>query len=397
MKTPGRIHRLKDGGWYAIFEGYGRRKAHRAKSESDARTWLKRKCAEIAADAEPLTLAELMEVRQAQKMLPAGVSILDAVRAYVPPQPAPLIRDVVAAFEADKAAANLRPRSLYQLRYCCKRLTGAFGGRRIDVVMAPDLAGVLTTLAPSAIARNNLRRAWSGLWRWAIRAGMASKNPLEAITRATEEQKPPGIVTPDQAAAILAVAMQRKHDLVPFFAFGLFAGLRVAEICRLQWSAVDLRRRLVRVGAAEAKTRGGRLVTIHAPLLAWLSGRVGVGPVVPVSESTLERELAAIRKRIGYGWPRNALRHSYASYRLAVTGDAGRVATELGHGDTDMLYRHYRELVTPADGRRFFALTPATVLRRIRATSGHLLSPNEHRASDGASAGRPALEARKSA
>ena len=42
----------------------------------------------------------------------------------------------------------------------------------------------------------------------------------------------PGIVTP-QAAALLYHA---EPEIVPFFAIGLFAGLRVAELERLDWT-----------------------------------------------------------------------------------------------------------------------------------------------------------------
>ena len=56
-------------------------------------------------------------------------------------------------------------------------------------------------------------------------------------------------------------------------------------------------------------------------------------------------------------WKTNALRHSYASYRFAQTGDAGRVAGELGNSAA-VVHRHYRELVKPADEQRWFAVTP---------------------------------------
>ena len=56
-------------------------------------------------------------------------------------------------------------------------------------------------------------------------------------------------------------------------------------------------------------------------------------------------------------WKANALRHSYASYRFAQTGDAGRVAGELGKSAA-VVHRHYRELVNPADAERWFAVKP---------------------------------------
>jgi integrase len=59
-------------------------------------------------------------------------------------------------------------------------------------------------------------------------------------------------------------------------------------------------------------------------------------------------------------WPRNGLRHSFASYRLAETHDAPRVASELGHTTPQLLYNTYRERVLPEEAARYWKITPAT-------------------------------------
>ena len=57
-------------------------------------------------------------------------------------------------------------------------------------------------------------------------------------------------------------------------------------------------------------------------------------------------------------WPKNGLRHGYASYRLAATHDAPRVAAELGHTSPQMLYSTYREVVLPQEADRYWNLVP---------------------------------------
>jgi len=59
-------------------------------------------------------------------------------------------------------------------------------------------------------------------------------------------------------------------------------------------------------------------------------------------------------------WPKNGLRHSFASYRLAAIHDAPRVASELGHTSPHMLYSTYRELVLPEEAQRYWKIVPAT-------------------------------------
>ena len=59
-------------------------------------------------------------------------------------------------------------------------------------------------------------------------------------------------------------------------------------------------------------------------------------------------------------WPGNALRHSYASYKLAKWPDAAALALEMGNSPAVIL-RHYRSLVNPAAAKAFWNLTPKTV------------------------------------
>ena len=43
------------------------------------------------------------------------------------------------------------------------------------------------------------------------------------------------------------------------------------------------------------------------------------------------------------------MRHSFASYHLALHESADKTALEMGHRDTRMLFRHYREIVTKGE------------------------------------------------
>jgi hypothetical protein len=51
------------------------------------------------------------------------------------------------------------------------------------------------------------------------------------------------------------------------------------------------------------------------------------------------------------------MRHSYASYRMAILNDAAKVASEMGNSPS-IIYRDYRQLVTPAQGHQWFAVLP---------------------------------------
>jgi hypothetical protein len=65
----------------------------------------------------------------------------------------------------------------------------------------------------------------------------------------------------------------------------------------------------------------------------------------------------AVKARIPGGWRQNALRHSFISYRVALTGDVARTALEAGNA-AKMIFRHYREVVEAQTAEAWFAITP---------------------------------------
>ena len=180
------------------------------------------------------------------------------------------------------------------------------------------------------------------------------ENVAKAAERATAIDKPPGILTPEQAAALLAES--KDNDLLAFHAIGLFAGLRVSEIKALDWRDVDLAGGFIHVGAKISKTRSRRLVPILNNLRAWLQPVAKTqGPIV---ERGLRKRHESARRRAGIQqWPENCLRHSFVSYRLAATGNAAQTAFESGH-DQAILFGHYREIVRPKDAERYFSIKP---------------------------------------
>jgi len=143
--------------------------------------------------------------------------------------------------------------------------------------------------------------------------------------------------------------------LRPFLALGAFAGLRTAELQRMDWGDIDLDRGFITVAASKAKTRRRRLVPVSENLKLWLNPiRQASGPIcVHVCAQHAARE-----KCEGFKWAKNGLRHSFISYRLAVLHDTARVALEAGNSP-QVIFSHYRELVTPEQAQAWFDVNPA--------------------------------------
>jgi hypothetical protein len=68
-------------------------------------------------------------------------------------------------------------------------------------------------------------------------------------------------------------------------------------------------------------------------------------------------QIAAARLCDAVAWQENGLRHSFISYRLAILHDTARVALEAGNSP-EVIFGHYRELVTPEQAKAWFAVSP---------------------------------------
>lgn len=73
--------------------------------------------------------------------------------------------------------------------------------------------------------------------------------------------------------------------------------------------------------------------------------------------ATVNEARKAARKSGKFEWRHNGLRHSYCSYRLAVTADVARVSYEAGNSPA-IIHAHYKSLVTEKAGKKWFAIMP---------------------------------------
>lgn len=206
--------------------------------------------------------------------------------------------------------------------------------------------------------QNNYLGALKNFFTWAHGAGLVEEEfhrKIQAVDFARTEEVPTEIFTPDELDRLLTAAPKEFEAAI---AIGAFAGLRSSEIIRLDWKEVKAERGVIEVTAGKAKTAMRRLVPISPNLGRWLAAAPAAGPVWRHSRAyfhELQRQTAA---KSLLSWKHNALRHSFISYRLALVHDINQVAAESGNS-ARMIQRHYRELVTPDDARRWFGLNPA--------------------------------------
>ena len=70
-------------------------------------------------------------------------------------------------------------------------------------------------------------------------------------------------------------------------------------------------------------------------------------------------------------WKQNGLRHSYASYRLAVMEDVSKLSLELGNSP-QKVFSNYRKVVTKSRENRWFGVLPETPANVVPITAVRL-------------------------
>ena len=135
---------------------------------------------------------------------------------------------------------------------------------------------------------------------------------------------------------------------------------------------------MVKITASKAKTRSRRIVPLCDAAIAWLTPySARTGDVAYYAETNkyaaaIMTDVWAAREAQGYftepEWRKNALRHSFISYRLAETQNAHKVAIEAGNSE-NIIFKNYRELVTEEEANAWFSIFPTNKQNIIQLRS----------------------------
>lgn len=297
----------------------------------------------------------------AERLSAHGKTIADAteffVRHLVASEKSCTASDLVGELLAAKQADGASGRYLSDLKHRLKRFSDDLNGQVVATITSAQIDDWLRDLKVAPVTRNNFRRVLIVAFNFAKGRGYCLANPADTTAKAKVVDAPVRIFTVKETARLLNAATEAT---LPYFAIGAFAGLRSAELARLDWSNVDFESGLIEVTAKKSKTARRRFIRMQPNLLAWLAPyRLHTGSVLPVNARKKLEAVRKVAKLFGESWSDNGLRHSFASYHLAAFNDAAALALEMGHTGTDMIFGHYRELVKPKAAEAYWSITPS--------------------------------------
>lgn len=228
---------------------------------------------------------------------------------------------------------DLSLRQLQSVRQHLRAFSEAFP-QRVNTITASQIDDYLDNPDWGSVAKHNHRQSIISLFKYAKRKGHLPKTE-ETEAELSEDHKSHGakkeIWSPEEMLRLIASARSEsgKGAALAFLGLGAFAGIRAAEIGRLDWGNIDLGTNRISLPSSITKTRNARAVPIPGNLADILTDcpRDGIAPCA----SRLYPILKDTCSRAGLEWKPNACRHSFASYHLALHGDLYQTALITGH------------------------------------------------------------------
>jgi len=311
-------------------------------------------------------LAALQEWAKARKL--TNGQIIPAAEAWKQ-RHAPTINRItlskaVNSFISAKNKAGHKGELTYRSRL--NALNGYFKeDPNLDEITSQQLGHYLAQMA-DAVTRNDYRKRAITLWKWAMNNGHLPEGmPLapERTMRAKETATKIGIINAHGFASLLEFIRAKHPQHLAAVVLAGFCGIRVDEIhgkrpgrtIRQSWEDIYLGRKFLSVTCAKENTPAWRHVPICDAAISWLmlcGDRTGA-----ICEGGAMEKVRRLAKEADHILPENCLRHSFISYRIALTGNKPQVALEAGNSVTE-IDRRYRVPVTKDQAEDWFNVLP---------------------------------------
>lgn len=229
--------------------------------------------------------------------------------------------------------------------------------------------GTKTVKRASPVYKNQIMRQLHRIFSYAQRYHGLVVNPVAGMEKVKgKSTKEPALLTNHHVMALLSNA---DEVTLPFYALACFAGIRPAEIDRLEWNDINWGNKTILVRKGKSKTGSQWSLEIEPNLLEWLRPyRQHTGWILPRATSGRAAKLNQVsevvrklKKKVEKAaglekWLQNAPRHTFMSNHLVAFADLNKTAGAMMHTMSATGLRNYREYVEKETALEFWRIIP---------------------------------------
>jgi integrase len=263
-------------------------------------------------------------------------------------------------------------------------LRDELGNKLVRDISVEELTDHLFGLPYSPVTLKNRRTYLYGAFAWWKQQGWVNQNTVKKVECPKVQDKEPGILTVDETRRLFKANEKLDPEICGLLALGAFAGMRTSAISRIDYSEIDFTQRGILTPAEKTKKHRRQWIEdLPDNLWAWLKRTPPEAFKMTHRQMLHRRSMAmkragllieaddisrdnAKRDRQGLGSvdlkpkapPKNALRHSFVTYHVALHRNPGKTALIVSHRDQDCLYRHYLGIANQQDAKEYFKIFP---------------------------------------
>lgn len=294
---------------------------------------------------------------RARRLIREGVAVDDIPREDVPAKRTDTVETYLARYIATGRATGLSPSTLLGYRRIAKRAYKPLLNRSIDALTLDQVQDYVNEQAERGLSPKSLRNELSLLSCAIRRVRPDLRLDMVRLPRRTVSEMQ--IPNNEQVARMLD-ASQDTPLYIPLLLASM-CGLRRSEICALNWSDVDLKRRTIHIHSAEVKNddggftvkgtktaAGDRVIHIPSTVAEELAkNRTLSRRVTDLTPDAITRRYERLLDRLtDEDHPRipgrfHDLRHYHASVMVAVGAPDKYISSDMGHASMEMVRRVY--------------------------------------------------------
>lgn len=346
--------------WRVRYEDESGQKVKHFQYEEDARGWSSKHCPELVAPSgiteEERMLISLVRMRCDRE----EIDIQDAVSTFLneaKPRSSATLQFALDNYVDDMERRQLRRPYRENAEYVIRRFILDKESWPVSGIQPSDVVQYCLLCANGSVNQTTIRSRIITFLNWAKDQGWTDIDTSKIKWRAVKtDRKKIGFYTPEMVEAFLG----KMPDKLKFpMALLFLTGIRPkGEFMKLRYEHINPRRKVIEIPEDVSKTRTHRtLYDLPEVLWEWYAlAKPKRGRVCPMTYRNLRTHIQRARESLGYGWPQDCTRHTFATCAFHVGLEWA--LDIMGHTDSKLFLKSYKGQIDPKDAGGLWRISP---------------------------------------